>query len=122
MNPYLFRFKKTAAQVAHNNAFSMGTFIRNYGLSDFYTDGILEGDGPADIDAKALMYFCVDEDGSFNGFEVGVMVAVQFLREALTGPYSGRQMQQCFADLWTILNNRPTEDAIRQWISAHFQA
>jgi len=80
-------------------------------LSDFLIDQVTDSDTPADIAAKALQHFCIEE-GEFNGFLPGVQIAVQFLTES----YSDFPPHQCLADLRAILEAGGDEGAIRQWV------
>lgn len=118
-NRHLPLFKRNAAQAANRHGINMGELIGDHGLNDFLIDEVQPGDDPAEIAAKAIFYFCVD-DGRFNGFVAGVEMTIQFLGETQRVPLERQQMAVALRDLKSILDTNATAKAIRQWIDAHF--
>jgi hypothetical protein len=118
-NRHLRAFKAIAAQIAHRHGFAFGVFLRDHGLQDFLVDEVTPSDGVAEIAAKALHYFCVEED-RFNGFFIGVETAVQFLNEHLGRPATEAQRAIAFRDLKNILDGGGQLAALEQWAKAHY--
>ncbi len=120
MNRHLKAFKTVAAQVAHRHGFSFGVFLGEHGLQDFLIDEVGPTDSPADIAAKAIHYFCIEE-GEFNGFFVGLETALQFLNESVRRSGDAAQRHLTFRDLKSILDSGGEIPAIREWIKAHYE-
>jgi len=117
---HLKAFKAIAAQVAHRHGFSFGLFLGEHGLRDFLLDEVSANDRPADIAAKALRYFCVEE-GRFNGFLVGLETAIQFLNEQMIRPANESQRVIAFQDLKKILDRGGELASILCWIASCYE-
>jgi hypothetical protein len=113
-------FKAIAAQVAHHHGFGFGQFMGEHGLQDFLLDEVSDDDGPAEIAAKALHRFCV-EDGRFNGFLVGVETAIVFLNERMTRPENASQRAVAYQDLKSVLDGGGQISSIERWIESHYR-
>lgn len=120
MEDHVRHFKAIAAQVADRHGFSFGACLTDHGLRDFLIEVAAGGDSPADMAAKALVWFCVEE-GRFNGFLVGLETVLQFLAEQLGGPQNSTERVAAFKDLRSILESRPDFAAVRQWVAAHYE-
>ncbi len=100
MTPPVRTLKRLAAQIAQRMDFKMSAFIHERGLGDFLLEQDANGDA-IDLAGRAILHFCVDE-GGYNGFEVGVMLCVDFLDEAMTSPPTGAA-RQALKDLFTLM-------------------
>ena len=89
-------------------------------MQDFLIDEVAPTDSPADISAKAIHYFCIEE-GQFNGFFVGLETALQFLNESVRRSGDAAQQHVAFRDLKSILDSGGEIQAIREWIKAHYE-
>ena len=89
-------------------------------LSDFLENRFDREDSPEELAAKIFRYFCADNDGSFNDFMPGVMLAVKFLDQNLPPAPEGQQRQQSLKDLQILLNTRVDEAQLIQWARAWY--
>jgi hypothetical protein len=117
MERHLFLFKRIAAQVAHQEGFSMRAFINDRGLDDFVEEAAQNGYVPAEVAARALETFCMEE-GRFNGFMVGLKTALGFLDEILSGP---RDKQKCFTDLRQIMAEGGRWEQFLKWVNGYYK-
>ncbi len=97
-----------------------GRLIRGYGLDDFLTNGIQEGDDAQTVAVKALRYFCEGARPADTRFQVAVLAVVHFLNHYASQPAQGTPVQAA-RDLVSILSTQGTNEAqLRQWITGHF--
>jgi len=107
MNQHLHRLKVIAAQVAGRKPFP--------GLKDFTIDQVGENDSTDLIAAKVLMCFCID-DGRYNNFGSGILLAIQFLDETHRPP-QGDQRSRSQKDLRKLLDGGCALEGLLEWIA-----
>jgi len=107
MNRHLAILKDISNQIAHDAGLRSFPDFRQFSID------IAGGCGsPAELAAKALNYFCI-EDGRYNSNRIGVNLAIRFLGETLRPPRGGPQR---FKDLEAILNAGGRVEEILGWI------
>ena len=89
------------------------------GLRDLIDHRANDTNDPVVIAARILDFFCV-ENGTYNGFQPGVSLAVQFLNLTCSDPPDGYARIQALTDLKAILTGTPTVDTLEQWARSHY--
>jgi len=117
MNPLVRAFRKAAVQAASLRQFPISAFIEDHGLNDFLIEAEAQEYSVHQFAAQALCQFCLDDDGEFNGFEVGILAVMEFLNERRGRPDS---WQQAMRDLVSLLQKDGTYNALERWANSYY--
>jgi hypothetical protein len=121
MNPLLDALRGCFHQAAEVCSCPVGRLIRAYGLNDFLTNAVEEGDDARSLVVKALDYFCEGARPGDTRFQVAVLAVAVFLNRHHAKPPRQEIPQQAARDLVSILSTQgPNEEQIRQWVASHF--
>src|SRR5436309_49235 len=115
MNPLLRSFKHNLWVAAERGGLRKGELIKRHDVDSFELDEVKETDSAAEIAAKALRYFCV-QDGRFNNFTVGVVAVMGFLEEHFKGPDHLATQAQAYQGLREILDQGGRHEVILRWV------
>jgi hypothetical protein len=119
MNPLLDHLRGCFHQAAEVCRCPVGRLIGGYGLQDFLTNRVQEGDDAPTLAVKALAYFCEGARPADTRFQVAVMAVTTFLnRHHASQPR--REIVQAARDLVAILAQGLNEQQIRGWVTSHF--
>jgi hypothetical protein len=117
MNPLVRAFQRAAIQAASLRQFPISVLIKEHGLDDFLIEADAQKYSVQQMAAQALCQFCLDDDGAFNGFEVGILAVMEFLNEQRGRPAS---WQQGMRDLVTILQKEGSYGALAKWVTSYY--
>lgn len=116
MRPLVQSFKKAILHAAALRSFPVRELMEDHDLAGFLQVAEEEDYALAQLAAQALHYFCQDDDGAFNGFEVGLLAVMEFLTEQQGRPQG---WQQGFRDMVNLLQNGATLEALQKWAEGY---
>ncbi len=119
MNQLLRSFKQYLWQAAQRGGLRKGELQKRYDLDAFELKEVGETGSAAEIAAKALRYFCV-EDGRFNNFIVGIAAVMSFLDEHMKGEKALNRRAIVYQDLKGVLDQGGQYEAILRWVESHY--
>jgi hypothetical protein len=121
MNPLVDALRGCFHQAASICSCPVGRLIRDFGLQDFLTNGVSDGDDAPTLAVKAVTYFCEGARPEDTRFQVAVLAVAVFLNRHHSKPARQEIPQQPARDLVSILVKQgPDEQQIRRWVESHF--
>lgn len=116
MDEAIRRALQSAASIVGTGA------LRHEGGSfqDFYARVASLETHAADVAARAIEYFCLDEEHRFNRFQTGLLLVATFLSLVARPALSEVQQQQALRDLRDLLQQQPSFEQLATWARSHY--
>jgi len=106
-----------ASQACQNNGRLYRDFM-NRGLNDILNEAAAGNWTPQQIAVQVLVRCCLNDDGVWNNFGVGVISTLNYLNSQFGNLGQGAQV--AFQGLRDILESGEGEPAIRGWVETHY--
>lgn len=116
MNQLERKFKSAVTVTVNKLHPKPGRFYAEFHLDDLYRTVLHDDDTIDVIVGKAVEHLCSGDDNAFNGNQIGLACAMNFLRAETLAPPAGDRLAECGNALVALVKKPFTQEDIAKWV------